>query len=88
MRTASWLLGNDQYVPDQPVCHRLPGNIDVAKSGVGVDPRVGQRFRKCHPGEVQSGFDLVHRQLLAVVAVAVGTYLALYALTTWLGTFA
>jgi hypothetical protein len=27
-------------------------------------------------------------RLLAVLAVAVGTYLALYALTTWLGTFA
>lgn len=28
------------------------------------------------------------RQLLGVLAVAVGTYLALYAVTTWLGTFA
>ncbi|MGQ0482452.1 MAG: hypothetical protein ACT4O0_15695 [Pseudonocardia sp.] len=27
-------------------------------------------------------------RLLAVLAVALGTYLALYALTTWLGTFA
>ncbi|MPZ66125.1 MAG: hypothetical protein GEU83_11625 [Pseudonocardiaceae bacterium] len=33
----------------------------------------------------------VHRwrwQLLAVLAIAAGTYAALYALTTWLGTFA
>ena len=27
-------------------------------------------------------------RLLAVLGVAVGTYVALYALTTWLGTFA
>jgi hypothetical protein len=35
-----------------------------------------------------AGVRKVHRQLLGVVAVAAGTYLALYALTTWLGTFA
>lgn len=35
-----------------------------------------------------AGVRRVWRRLLALVAIAVGTYLTLYALTTWLGTLA
>jgi hypothetical protein len=34
------------------------------------------------------GVVMVRRRLVAMVAVAAGTYAALYAVTTWLGTFA
>jgi len=43
-----------------------------------------RRSNQCSLAGVRS----MRRRLLAVLAVAVGTYAALYALTTWLGTLA
>lgn len=42
-----------------------------------------RRRRQC----TLSGLRGVRRQLLTVLAVAVGTYATLYAITTWLGTW-